>query len=650
MIWRKFGVLASLIIMLVTLTPITIYANEGEPSKDMLEKVEAYVNEQFAKAGITGGSDAIVYKDQIVDTNGIGYSDDEVKTKATSKTIYSIASVTKSLTATAILQLAEQGKLKLDDPVQNYLPWFSYEDKKISKAVTIKHLLIHSPGVNRFQADGSIFTNEKENRNSLENAVRALNTVEVSGTPGEKGQYCNSCFNELGLIIEKVSGMSYYDYMHKFVFQPLNLNQSFYGYELTNHPHQDVAKEYSWIFGFKSDRLINFETFGKSQDPEGGIYTNVEDLALYVQAMLGYGKGNILPPDIMERSFEGIVPSEQEDWKYTFGGFTAGKLVDENILYKAGDGIGSSAAIMFLPEKDLGIVLIIGESNSEVKLPIVKGMLQILIGEEPSAVDSPITLFKLAGYVMLAVTILCGILLMWLIRLIIKRQSTRNKTIKYRWLHILLSVLFFVTAAVLGFILFTVRLTQIGFYGYPLDVAVGLISLFLTLFFWAMYHGYLSIFGKKLILVKEGIYMKKIIIFSIMIVAFMLTGCSVDVGVVTSKSEQFADQAEELGNQFDASKEKLEQLEGKETLVTKDLELIVKEMDHLTKSIDQFKEEEAPFLAKKVKKVVVKKLDEIEEVIEGVHEKAEKGTANHDDVKIIINALTDNIEFNLLGQ
>lgn len=141
--------------------------------------------------------------------------------------------------------------------------------------------------------------------------------------------------------------------------------------------------------------------------------------------------------------------------------------------------------------------------------------------------------------------------------------------------------------------------------------------------------------------------MKKIIMFSMMIVAFMLTGCSIDVGFDTSKSEQFSDRADELGNQCDASKDRLEQLEKKNNLTAKDQKLIVKELDRLTKSIDQFKEEEAPFLAKKVKKIVVKELDGILDVLEEIHEKAERETANHDDVKTILYALSDNIEFNL---
>lgn len=144
--------------------------------------------------------------------------------------------------------------------------------------------------------------------------------------------------------------------------------------------------------------------------------------------------------------------------------------------------------------------------------------------------------------------------------------------------------------------------------------------------------------------------MKKIMMFSMMIVVFMLAGCSVDVDFDTPKSEQFADKAEELVNQFDASKDKIEPLEKKKNLTAKDQKLIVKELDQLTVAIDQFKEEEAPFLTKNLKKVLIKKLDEILEVLEEIHEKAEKGTANHDDVKTIINVLTDNIEFNLFGK
>lgn len=494
---RKIGIIISLIIMVIPIMPSTIYAVETDPSMDTLKKVENYVKDQFANNDIIGGSYAIVYNDKIIDAKGIGYIDETRKKKATSETIYSIASVTKSLTATAILQLANDGKLNLDDPVQKYLPWFSYQDNDISKLVTIKHLLTHSTGVNRFQADGSIFSNEKENRNSLENSVRALNTVELSGKPGEKGQYCNTCYNVLGLIIEQVSGMDYYNYMHKFIFEPLRLEHSFYGHELKNFSNLDVAKEYSWIFGFKTDRLLNYKTFGKSQDPEGGIYSNAKDLALYVQAMLGKSKVEILPPNLLQESFKGIVPSEEEGWKYTFGGFTAGKLANENVLYKGGDGIGSGSGILFLPEKDLGIVLIIGESNSEIKLPIIEGMLHILQGEEPSAVDSTISFFKLIGYVMLAVMICCVILIAYLARLIFKRTSTKNKTIKYRWMHILLCILLLIPTAILSYFLFAIRLTQIGFYGYPLDMAIGLITLTVTLFFWATYHGYLFFWGDK---------------------------------------------------------------------------------------------------------------------------------------------------------
>ncbi|MFD2445344.1 serine hydrolase domain-containing protein [Bacillus sp. CGMCC 1.16607] len=497
MIFKKIRVLVSLIIFLVPVLTQRVYANDNQLSQVKLEKVEAYVKEQYEKAGIPGGSYAIVYQDQIIAVKGIGYSDLKLKKKASSETIYSIASVTKPFTATAILQLMEQGKLKIDDPVQKYLPWFSYKDKEKSKSVTIKHLLTHSAGINRFDADGSMFKNEKVNRNSLEDSIRSLKTVKMTDSPGVKGQYCNTCFNILGLIIEKVSGESYYDYMKNHVFQPLNLQHTVYGHNLKNQTNWDIAKEYSWFFGFRNNRLLNFETFGKSQDPEGGIYTNAEDLASYVQSMLGHGKTQILDPSTLNRSFEGVVTSEEEDWEYTYGGFTVGKIANETALYKGGDAIGSGASILFLPEQELGVALISGESNSEVKFTITKGILQILLGEEPASKDYPIPLFKLSGTIMLVVTILSALSIIWLSWSIYQRMRTNSKTVKFRFISICLSILFFIMASGLGYLLLTVRLSQIGFYGFPIDWAVGLNSLLITFTLWAIYHTYLSISSKK---------------------------------------------------------------------------------------------------------------------------------------------------------
>jgi CubicO group peptidase (beta-lactamase class C family) len=476
---------------------MNVLAKTVDFSEENLTKVESYVKDQFKRAGIVGGSYAIVSQNQVIDANGLGYSDLKSQTPATPETVYAVASVAKSLTATAILQLQEQGKLNIHDSVQNYLPWFTYKDKEKSKEVTIQHLLTHSVGVNRYVADGSIFTDEKKNRNSLENSIRALRTVEMNANPGEKGQYCNSCFNILGLIIEKVTRESYYDYMKTKVFQPLNMEQTVYGQELQSISSKSIAKEYSWFFGFRNTKLLNYETFGKSQDPEGGIYTTSLDLAKYVSATMNQDPSPLLSPETLKLSYEGVVPTEHPTWKYTNGGFEEGKLSNQTVLYKGGDGIGSSAVIMMLPEANLGVVLIIGESNSEPKQEIAKGMLQILLGEEPPISKFPPSLFKLVGFIMLFVATASTVILGILGWYILKRMTKKNRTIKFRWLRIFFSLICLIPFVFIGYVFINVKLTQIGFYGYPYDMAVGLFLLQIVLFISFVYNLYLSIWGKK---------------------------------------------------------------------------------------------------------------------------------------------------------
>ncbi|MFD2445345.1 hypothetical protein ACFSO7_15380 [Bacillus sp. CGMCC 1.16607] len=142
--------------------------------------------------------------------------------------------------------------------------------------------------------------------------------------------------------------------------------------------------------------------------------------------------------------------------------------------------------------------------------------------------------------------------------------------------------------------------------------------------------------------------MKKMMMYlSMVVLAFMLTGCSVDLDFSASKSDQFTETAETLGDQFTETKNKMERLEQKESLTSNDQKLIVNEINELSKVMNEFETEDAPFLVKQAKKIAVKKLKERKKVIMTIQKKAKKGSANHEDVKEIINALSDDIEINL---
>lgn len=495
MVKRLSSIILIIAIVLLHFNSMKVSATQLEIPTERLKKVDEYIQRQFKEANIVGGTYAIVQKGKIVAAKGIGMSDIKMEKKATPETVYAAASVTKALTATAILQLQEQNKLSINDPVQKYIPWFTYKDKEKSKEITIKHLLTHSPGINRFEADASIFTDEKKNRDSLVNSIKALRTIELSSEPGEKGQYCNTCYNTLGLIIEKVSGMNYYDYMKTFLFQPLGMNNTGFGEDLQKMNSVPLAKEYSWFYGFRNTSIRNFQAFGKSQDPEGGIYTNALDLAKFVSATLGSNSVTLLNNKSL--AFQGSVPTEEGTWKYTVGGFELGTVKSQKALYKGGDGIGSASAILMLPEEELGVVLMIGESNSEPKKEMAIGMMELLLGGEPQNIDSPAPLFKQVGYIMIIITLGSVLITGWVGRSIYARYKNQNKLVKHRWLNVFLSLILLTLSTFIGYVLFTVRPTQIGFYGYPFDMAVGLICFECSIILSLAYNIYLIIYGVK---------------------------------------------------------------------------------------------------------------------------------------------------------
>jgi CubicO group peptidase (beta-lactamase class C family) len=163
-------------------------------------------NQQFS------GNVLVIDKNKVVFEQSYGYADHTAKTPNTLNITFPVASITKLFTATAILQLREKGLLKITDPVCKYLPAFPYPE------VTIKHLLSHTSGLPPYNA---FFDKEKKEnpdkvfRNKDFIAGVVANKKPLIYPPGEKGNYDNINYLVLALIVEKVSGNTYENYIYK---------------------------------------------------------------------------------------------------------------------------------------------------------------------------------------------------------------------------------------------------------------------------------------------------------------------------------------------------------------------------------------------------------------------------------------------------
>jgi len=257
-------------------------------------------NQQF------NGNVLVVENGKPVYENSYGYSDFAAKSLNTINTLFPIASLTKTITATAILQLAQSGKLKITDPAVKYLPEFPYP------TITIKHLLSHTSGLppynvyfdsTRKQQPNRVFTNA-DFLNGL-----VANKKPLLYQPCEKGNYDNTNFIVLALVLEKISGMKYGDYINKYILKPVGMNHTsllfmkqyaqlknkrFAFPHLYPHFYSDSmvkANEVPYIINYWS--AYNFTGFGD-------YISTIHDLLKYDEA---YYNGSLLSEQVLNEAF-----------------------------------------------------------------------------------------------------------------------------------------------------------------------------------------------------------------------------------------------------------------------------------------------------------------------------------------------------------
>ncbi len=236
-----------------------------------------------------GTSVAIYHKGKPVYERGFGYADVERRIKATDKTRYRVASMSKMFTAVAILQLQEKKKLKLSAPVSKYLPWFKGKNKvgDLSK-ITIQQILSHSSGLIR---DGH--TNQWENNNFPKSLKKDMGPDSIIFKSPAKFKYSNHAYSLLGEVIKEVSDISYNEYVQKFIIKPLGLRNTFP--DLTPQSSKNLAKGYSReIPGRKMSAFKHMSTHAYS--PATGFISTASDIAAFLSFLSSTAFPKILSP------------------------------------------------------------------------------------------------------------------------------------------------------------------------------------------------------------------------------------------------------------------------------------------------------------------------------------------------------------------
>jgi D-alanyl-D-alanine carboxypeptidase len=239
-----------------------------------------------------------------------GLADREKKIASTLETRFRIGSMNKMFTATAILQLAQAGKLRLDDPLGRYLT--GYPNTSLASKVTIHHLLTHTGGTGDFF--GPEFDAHRLEIRTLQDYVTLFGARDVAFEPGSKWAYSNYGFLLLGLIVEKAAAVSYYDYVRDHVYAPAGMTRT--GSQPEDEPVPDRAVGYMRVGGAWQPNVDTLPYRGTSA---GGGYSTAGDFVRFADAIVGHKLLNATYTDLLTT---GTVdaPGGQK-YAYGFGDF-----------------------------------------------------------------------------------------------------------------------------------------------------------------------------------------------------------------------------------------------------------------------------------------------------------------------------------------
>ncbi|WP_161569067.1 serine hydrolase domain-containing protein [Thermus thermamylovorans] len=348
------------------------------------ETLEAFVRERLRRSRLPGLSLAVVRGEEVAYARGFGFRDLERKLPATPTTRYGIGSVTKSFTALALMQLVEEGKLSLEDPVERFLP---LRVRPFGEPVRVEHLLAHTSGIPALAyAEAEIRYDQGTGGRPLALAAVAdfvawLNGAEgwAEARPGERWFYLNEGYVLLGGIIQELSGLSYGEYLRERVLKPL-------GMEATGFLGEEAPELATPYLVPPEGRPRPGRAAPMAVGSDGALVSTALDLALYLRMWLRRGA-----PLVGEEAYRELlrprvpVPGEPL-WPGPLGpaqyalGLMVQPFFGRTLVGHGGSVLVYTAHLAFLPEEGLGVAVLANGSGYPLA-QIAQAALALLLGE-----------------------------------------------------------------------------------------------------------------------------------------------------------------------------------------------------------------------------------------------------------------------------
>lgn len=360
-------------------------APSGLPIADIENSVDASIAPHIENGDIPGAVIAVVKNGQIIFQKGYGKADIEQDIPMdASNTVMEAGSVSKLYTWTAIMQLVEQGKLDLDADISAYLPE-GFIDRSFSDPVTLKHLMSHNAGYEE-HIEG-MMPESAETLVSLEEYLSRGTQPKQVFQPGTVTAYSNYSTNLAGYIVERVSGLSFAEYVAQNILDPLDMKRSSFEirFDLIDNIMQNKAKGYAR----QDDQWIEQPLAYINDIPAGSLNTTATDMANFMIAQMNYdGSGSLKlfqNPDTLQ-VFQSKLFSHYDKLAGNAHGFWEYISTGKRVLKHGGNTTGFTSKLLLVPEEQFGVCILTNTVNE--MSGSIRDIQDLLIGLPQKASDA----------------------------------------------------------------------------------------------------------------------------------------------------------------------------------------------------------------------------------------------------------------------
>ncbi|MFC2151552.1 serine hydrolase domain-containing protein [Bacteroidota bacterium] len=367
------------ILSLLILSIVFQFANASEDSvkfDDLKPELIKYIEKTMKSAKINGLSIAVVDNQEVIWAEGFGYADEENDVKATAKTVYNVGSMSKLFTATCVMQLAEQGKVDIDESIKNYIPEFyiksHYEKPGI---ITPRLLLTHHSGI-----PGDVLKDLfSENPEPFTNIVSLLNQEYNCTQPNFGWAYSNAGFSLLGVLVERASGENFIDYTQNQLLEKLNMRNS----SFKHTPEVEKLFSKGYVRGKEYNEPLARDV------PAGMLNSNVLDLANFIKMTFNNGQFGVNQIISANTLNEMQTPQNEDcplfEYERRMG---LGWMLSKNwefaggMAHHGGDTYVFHSDLITLPGQKLGVVVLTNSSGgsrntSKIAMEILTRTLEV---------------------------------------------------------------------------------------------------------------------------------------------------------------------------------------------------------------------------------------------------------------------------------